>query len=150
MLFHLGAVLRLNELRVTSKLYRISSVSGGSLTAGKLGAVWKDLTFTNGVATNLADQLVVPIRQLARQTIDLRSIIFGVLRLGSTISDSVVKAYDEHLFNGAKLSAPRRPQGTALRHQCHERSDGQAVPDVTSIPCPLHGRALARADAVPF
>jgi len=94
MLFHLGAVIRLNELGMLPTLARISSVSGGSITAGMLGCVWNDLTFRNGVATDLTKHLVVPIRQVAEVTIDKRSILSGVLRPGSTIADAVVKAYD--------------------------------------------------------
>src|SRR5450759_332486 len=36
MLFHAGALLRLNELGVLSRVARISSVSGGSIAAGYL------------------------------------------------------------------------------------------------------------------
>jgi len=45
MLFHLGAVWRLNELGYLdpAKLKRVSSVSGGSLTAGVLALHWKAL-----------------------------------------------------------------------------------------------------------
>ena len=35
-LFHLGSLWRLNELGYLPKLDRISSVSGGSITAGRL------------------------------------------------------------------------------------------------------------------
>jgi len=42
MLFHLGALWRLNEFGYLPKLARISSVSGGSLTAGVLGHRWVD------------------------------------------------------------------------------------------------------------
>jgi NTE family protein len=38
--FHLGAVWRLNEFGLLRKLVRISSVSGGSITAGVLGLAW--------------------------------------------------------------------------------------------------------------
>lgn len=38
MLFHLGSLWRLNELGLLQKLNRISSVSGGSLLAGRLAA----------------------------------------------------------------------------------------------------------------
>jgi NTE family protein len=37
MVFHLGALWRLNEVGLLKKLDRISSVSGGSITAGMLG-----------------------------------------------------------------------------------------------------------------
>ncbi|MGR9556489.1 hypothetical protein ACU8MG_25455 (plasmid) [Rhizobium leguminosarum] len=40
MLFHAGALMRLNELGLLSKVKRISSVSGGSIAAGHLSAVW--------------------------------------------------------------------------------------------------------------
>ena len=37
MVFHLGALLRLNEAGILRKLTRVSSVSGGSITAAVLG-----------------------------------------------------------------------------------------------------------------
>src|SRR6266849_9529554 len=45
MLFHLGTLWRLNELGILRKVARVSSVSGGSLTAARLGLMWKKLTF---------------------------------------------------------------------------------------------------------
>jgi len=45
MLFHLGTIWRLNELGILRKLDRVSSVSGGSITAGVLGFAWNKLTF---------------------------------------------------------------------------------------------------------
>ena len=45
MLFHLGTLWRLNELGLLKGLKRISSVSGGSITARMLGLAWKNLTF---------------------------------------------------------------------------------------------------------
>jgi predicted acylesterase/phospholipase RssA len=45
MLFHLGSLWRLNERGYLPKLNRISSVSGGSITAGVLGFKWDRLTF---------------------------------------------------------------------------------------------------------
>src|SRR5712671_4630181 len=54
MVFHLGALLRLNELGILKRIIRISSVSGGSITAGILGLKWNGLIFdSTGVATNL-------------------------------------------------------------------------------------------------
>ena len=54
MLFHLGALWRLNELGLLRGLDRVSSVSCGSVAAGVLGTRWRDLTFdpVTNVATN--------------------------------------------------------------------------------------------------
>src|SRR5689334_16250770 len=43
MLFHAGALARLNEFGLLSKLARVSSVSGGSIAAGFLAYVWSHL-----------------------------------------------------------------------------------------------------------
>ncbi|HEX9415372.1 MAG TPA: patatin-like phospholipase family protein, partial [Gaiellaceae bacterium] len=40
MLFHLGALWRLNEAGYLPKLDRVSSVSGGSMTNGALALSW--------------------------------------------------------------------------------------------------------------
>jgi NTE family protein len=55
-LFHLGALRRLNEVGLLSKLQTISSVSGGSVANGLLARMWRQLTVdaTSGVFTNFA------------------------------------------------------------------------------------------------
>src|SRR6266699_6318861 len=59
MLFHLGALWRLNELGYLPRLARISSVSGGSITAGVLGLHWSKLGFdATGVAKNFDAEVV--------------------------------------------------------------------------------------------
>ncbi len=45
-LFHCGALWRLAELGYLPRLSRISSVSGGSITAGVLGLKWTKLRDT--------------------------------------------------------------------------------------------------------
>src|SRR5437016_7776303 len=73
MLFHVGALWRLNELGYLLKLNRVSSVSGGSITAGVLAMNWTGLGFDGtGVGKNVEVKLVKPIRLLASVTIDLR------------------------------------------------------------------------------
>lgn len=104
MLFHLGAIIRLNEMGHLKTIDRVSSVSGGSITAGVLGLVWRQLDFSTGpVAKNLDDLVVSPIRKLAAKTIDEKSIVVGLLRPDRTIGQSVASAYDEHLFGGKTL-----------------------------------------------
>jgi len=103
MLFHLGSVWRLNELGCLKSLKRISSVSGGSITAAMLGFKWRQLGFdTNGVAANYVSAVVAPIRGLASTTIDQASILSGIFTPGS-ISDKVASAYRDHLFQHATL-----------------------------------------------
>jgi NTE family protein len=103
MLFHLGALWRLNELGFLAKLARISSVSGGSITAGLLGFKWNRLAFDgNGIAAAFDAEVVQPVRALASKTIDEGAILGGIL-LPGTISDKVVDAYRKHLFGDATL-----------------------------------------------
>ena len=110
MLFHVGALWRLNELGFLTQLKRISSVSGGSITAGLLGLQWSALAFgPNGVAANFAS-VTASVRKLAGRTIDQGAILGGLFGPGS-IADKVVAALDEHLFKGATLQAfPDEPR----------------------------------------
>jgi NTE family protein len=111
MLFHVGAIWRLNELGYLPKLDRVSSVSGGSITAGVLGLNWRRLQFgDDGVAGNLNQQFVQPLRKLASKTIDKGAVFRGIL-LPGTISDRVAGSYRKHLFDNASLQAlPDRPR----------------------------------------
>src|SRR5437660_640190 len=72
MLFHLGALRRLNELGLLPKLTKLSSVSGGSIVAGRLAATWRSLEFeANGVAKNFAKLMVPSLCDLAAITLAL-------------------------------------------------------------------------------
>src|SRR5213082_664337 len=97
MLFHIGALWRLNELGYLAKLDRVSSVSGGSITAGVLGKNWSALSFGDGIATNFDALVTRPVRALAGKTIDQGAVLGGILKRG-TISDKVANAYRQHLF----------------------------------------------------
>ena len=101
MLFHVGAIIRLDEAGILSKLSRISSVSGGSITAAALALRWKTLDFSEGKARKLSD-FVNDIRSMADTTVDMGAIIGGAILPGS-ISDRVSAAYDRILFRGATL-----------------------------------------------
>jgi NTE family protein len=111
MLFHLGALWRLNEFGYLPKLDRVSSVSGGSITAAVLGTRWAQLSFgAGGVAGNFREMVVEPVRRLGGKTIDAFSIIGGALGPG-TIADKVAGAYRQQLFQDLTLQdLPDRPR----------------------------------------
>lgn len=104
MVFHLGALWRLNEAGLLKKLNRISSVSGGSITSGMLGLQWKKLNFNGlGVATNLLELVINPVLDLAGQTLDVSSILGGIFNPFKSIAEEVADAYRSHLFGHATL-----------------------------------------------
>ncbi|BAM87794.1 putative esterase of the alpha-beta hydrolase superfamily [Bradyrhizobium oligotrophicum S58] len=115
MVFHIGALWRLNEVGLLSRLKRISSVSGGSITAAYLGLRWKDLNFdAAGKAQNFSI-VVDGLRKMADTSVDVGAVIGGIF-LPGTISDRVAAAYDDVLFDGKKLAdLPDDSDGKAPR-----------------------------------
>jgi NTE family protein len=111
MVFHIGVLWRLHETGLLRTIARISSVSGGSITAGLLALKWKSLSFAPGsTKSDFVPKVVAPLRAMASETIDAESVIVGALLPGS-IADRIAAAYDRVLFNGATLQdlpdAPR-------------------------------------------
>ena len=105
MLFHLGSFLRLFELGILKGLDRVSSVSGGSITAAKIALEWDGLRSRD----DFMKQVVAPVRALAGITVDAPSIIGGVL-LPGTAANRVSRLYAKHLFGDATLQD--LPDGT--------------------------------------
>lgn len=102
-LFHCGALWRLNELGYLSRLSRVSSVSGGSITAGMLAVRWGNLAFERGVTSNLVDQVIDPLRDFCSKSVDVPSIVEGVLLPWKTISEALQSHYDKLLYDGRTL-----------------------------------------------
>jgi NTE family protein len=112
MLFHVGALWRLNEAGYLPRLERVSSVSGGSITAGALALAWPKLGFDEqGVAQGFQNEVVEPLRKLAGKTIDFPAIAVGLVIPGVTIGERVAGAYRKHLFGQATLQdLPDKPR----------------------------------------
>lgn len=103
MLFHLGVLWRLNEAGRLPALDRISSVSGGSITAAVLGLNWNALEFDDaGVAQAFGERVVDPVRALAHHALDVSSVLSGLVGL-ATIAERVATAYRRFLFADATL-----------------------------------------------
>lgn len=79
-LFGLGSLWRLNELGWLRSLERITSVSGGSLTAGVLAARWRELDFdASGCAVNFPEVIARPLREFCARTLDWKAILCGLI-----------------------------------------------------------------------
>lgn len=104
MLFHLGAIWRLNELGMLRKIARVSSVSAASITAGMLGLQWRNLLFDGAdVATNFELLVVKPILRLAHNTIDSTTVLRGMLLPSSNAIEKLVDEYRKDLYGDASL-----------------------------------------------
>lgn len=117
MLFHTGVLLRLAELGYlgTEKrigkhgpigsLMRVSSVSGGSITAGVLGLAWPALhvdSATEDVVENFREHVMDPIQDFASKT--AFSIMSGIVSMiFSSINKSIVKVYRDRLYGTKTL-----------------------------------------------
>jgi NTE family protein len=104
MLFHVGALKRLNELGRLQKIDRISSVSGGSIVAGILGINWEGLDFdASGVAGKFDELVTAPVKAIANKTIDWPVVLAGLLLPGSSIGWHLTWAYRRNGFGALTL-----------------------------------------------
>lgn len=158
MVFHIGAIWRLYEAGLLRDLKRLSSVSGGSITAGVLALNWSKLSFDpSRIADDFVPLFVTPLRALAERTIDVGSILRGLF-LPGRVSDKVCKAYEKHLFHGATLqNLPDTPrfvinatniQSGALWRFMKPYMRDYRVGEIKSPTIPL-ARAVAASSAFP-
>jgi NTE family protein len=83
-LYHLGALWRLNDAGKLPTLGRVSSVSGGSITASVLAANWNRLAFNHNRVAECFEKVVVePLLRFTDHTIDIPSVLTGALPLTS-------------------------------------------------------------------
>lgn len=96
-LFHAGALIRLAELGLLSKISKVTAVSGGAITAG----IWADdlINHPAGTDTERAIRIRDKVLALTKHSIDSKSIIGGVLNPFKDVNEVLVGSYKKHLFN---------------------------------------------------
>ena len=103
MLFHVGALKRLNEAGYLPVIDRYSSVSGGSIAAGVLGMMWGKLQFDDGgVARNFA-AFEQKVFDFAGVGVDQGSVLGAMVTPFRTVSDNVAAKYRRELFGELTL-----------------------------------------------
>lgn len=109
MLFHVGTLWRLHEADMLRGLARISSVSGGSITAAALALAWPDLMASPGPDA-FVERFVARVRALAGHTVDVGAVLGGVLGPGS-VADRVASAYRRYICGDSTLQdLPDQPR----------------------------------------
>ena len=112
MLFHVGALWKLNEIGELARVTHVSSVSGGSIAAGVLAMNWRHLEFEGGVATNFRDQVADPLMRLARWPLDVPASASAFLPFCSA-AQTMEFFYKRILFGNTTLGdLPKSPRFT--------------------------------------
>lgn len=112
MLFHAGALWRLNEVGLLAKADRISSVSGGSIAAGWLALLWaKQGWGDRGIPeSDFRDLFVDGLRRVASRLVDIPSVLRGFAPWHN-VGRELARLYDRFLFQRATLQAlPDHPR----------------------------------------
>jgi NTE family protein len=112
MLFHAGALQRLNELGIL-KIDRISSVSGGSIAAGWLAVAWSSLggaidqeVFDTG---NFKRIVVDKLLAFSKQKIDVMDAVVGLLPTTSA-ADQAARSYEALVGRKTLQDLPDAPR----------------------------------------
>jgi len=166
-LFHAGALRRLNDLGVLSRVRTISSVSGGSIASGLLATVWPWLERDGDRFTNLGPLFEEPLRAFCGRNIRNRPLLWGRLDprnwprlVSSTFSatDLLVAEY-ERLLGSVRLSAlPAHPRfvfcaanlETGVSFELSARSIGDYVLGYTEPGRFTVAEAVAASSSFPF
>ena len=117
-LFHLGALRRLNELGVLSKVSTFSSVSGGSILAACLAAQiatglhWPE---PGGVIGDFDEKIAIPFRQFTRKNIRSAPVITKIISPWKWLDSAygaryLAKQYEQHLTGLRLRDLPKKPR----------------------------------------
>jgi NTE family protein len=110
MLFHVGALRRLHEIGALAQLARITSVSGGSITAGVVARHWADLTNAPGEVAAFEQLVQTPLFDFAATRLDIPAVLKGLLTPRRRISDYVAAAYRPLFDNYSLQDLPSSPR----------------------------------------
>lgn len=102
MMFHLGFLWRLRDAGMLKGIERFSSVSGGSITAGALAVAWDRIDFSDD-GSSFRALVAGPLFELSRHSVQYGGALLGLIP--GLSGEYVRKAYDNHVFKGAKLSS---------------------------------------------
>ena len=106
-LFHTGALIRLNQMRMLPEIGTFSSVSGGSIIAGLLATKWENLKFANGAALNFNREIVKPAWDFCCKNIDQKTAILSVITGGAELE----KIYRDQLVGTTTFNQlPDKPE----------------------------------------
>jgi NTE family protein len=123
-LFHLGALRRLNELGVLSRVKVLSSVSGGSILNGLLACRWTQLLPRGGpIFQNLDTVIGQPIRDFCGQ--DLRTALLVGARLNPANLGLLLRDYGAV---PARLLADAYRDGLYRTRRLAEMPTGDSTP----------------------
>jgi predicted acylesterase/phospholipase RssA len=143
MLFHTGALWRLNELGWLPRLDVVSSVSGGSIAAGVLAHGWAELDFTDGVAGNFREVVVAPLRRLASRNLDIPVTLRGLLKPWRSVGEELAGSYRRHLFGEFTRFGFPEPAGAAGGQADGDLGDRGDEFGIHRKPCPAHPGMIA-------
>jgi NTE family protein len=109
MLFHAGAILRLAETGMLARVRQVSSVSGGSITAGVLARAWPAGGSPDPQVVRRG--LIEPLLDLSRKFVDIPAFVTGTLIPGSTPGQRFARALATHLYGNMTLhDLPATPE----------------------------------------
>jgi NTE family protein len=112
-LFHLGAVRRLNELGILSKVATISSVSGGSILSAHLAQTIPSWPQPGQILLSWDERVAQPFRGLVRRNIRTAPFLQRALPWNwsgkRSAVDSLAAAYEQHLTRLRLPELPDRP-----------------------------------------
>ncbi|MCS7024110.1 MAG: patatin-like phospholipase family protein [Bryobacteraceae bacterium] len=116
-LFHLGALRRLNDFGLLSRIQTISSVSGGSITSGLLASRWLSLKAdASGRFVNFEEQVERPLREFCSRNLRNQALFFArlnprnwwnLLQHNFSVTNLLAGEYERDLLNGATLQTLR-------------------------------------------